>query len=69
MSSPERSRAYRLVAESGLRAGELRSLTRLSFSFGRKFATVTVEAGSSKRRRRDELPLRPDTAEELREHL
>ncbi len=62
----ERALLYRFAAETGLRASELRSLTRASFRFGRNLATVTVEAGTSKRRRRDELPIRPDTAESLR---
>ncbi len=65
----ERALIYHLAAESGLRANELRSLIRSSFRFGAKVATVVVEAGSSKRRRRDELPLRPDTAAELQAHL
>ena len=65
VAGPERALVYRLAVESGLRAGEVRSLTRASFRFGAKLATVTVEAKSSKRRRRDELPLRPDTADEL----
>ncbi len=69
MPADERSLLYRLAVESGLRSNELRSLTRSSFRFGRKMATVTVEAGSSKRRRRDELPLRPDTAALLQAHL
>jgi integrase len=69
MPADERALLYRLAVESGLRSNELRSLTRSSFRFGRKIATVTVEAGSSKRRRRDELPLRPDTAAMLQSHL
>lgn len=69
MSGAERALVYRLAVESGLRASELRSLSRGAFTFGRKMATVTVEAGSSKRRRRDELPLRSDTAELVRVHL
>lgn len=66
MTGPERALVYWLASETGLRASELRSLSRSSFSFGAKLATVTVEAGSSKRLRRDELPLRPQLAEELR---
>ncbi len=65
----ERALVYRLAVESGLRSNELRSLTRSSFSFAAKLPTVTVEAKSSKRRRRDELPLRADTAAELQAHL
>jgi len=69
MDGPERSLIYRLAVESGLRANELRSLTRGSFDFRATTATVTVEAGASKRRRRDTLPLRRDTAAELQAHL
>ncbi len=69
MSGAERALVYWLAVETGLRAAELRSLTRLSFRFAAKLATVTVEAGSSKRRRRDELPLRTELAAALQTHL
>ncbi len=69
MSGPERALVYRLALESGLRANELASLTKGSFDFRTEPATVTVEAGSSKRRRRDELPMRADTAELLKAHM
>ena len=69
MTGAERALTYRLAVESGLRSNEIRSLVRTSFRFAAKLATVTVEAGNSKRRRRDELPLRPDTAAELKAHL
>ena len=63
MSGPERSMLYRLAVETGLRAAELRSLTVLSFDFDN--CTVTIEAAYSKHRRRDIIPLRPDTVIEL----
>jgi integrase len=63
MCGYERALLYRLAAESGLRASELRSLTVASFDFIRY--TITVEAGYSKHRRQDELPLRADMAAEL----
>ena len=69
MAGPERALIYWLAVETGLRASELRSLTRLSFKLGSKVATVTVEATHSKRRRRDELPLRPELAAALKAHL
>jgi integrase len=69
VSGDERSLIYRLAVESGLRAKELRSLTRSSFDLKAESPTVTVEAGSSKRRRRDVLPLRADMAERLTAHL
>ncbi len=64
MTGPERSMLYRIAIETGLRAGELRSLTVSSFDLGG--LTVTVEARHSKRRRQDTLPLRPETAGDLR---
>jgi len=63
MTGCERAMLYRLATETGLRASELRSLFVSSFDFRRY--TVRVEAGYSKHRRQDELPLRPDTAAEL----
>ena len=65
MSGPERALLYRLAIETGLRANELRSLKVASFDLDG--CTVTVRAAYSKRRREDSLPLRPDTAAELRE--
>jgi len=64
-----RAMLYRIAVETGLRANELRSLTRTSFSFGGKTATVTVDAAYSKRRRQDVVPLRPETAKMLRTFL
>ncbi len=69
LAGRERALLYWLAVETGLRANELRSLTRQSFQFGSKVATVTVEARSSKRRRRDELQLRPELARGLKAHL
>ena len=65
----ERALVYRLAVESGLRAAELRSLTRASFDFRSEIPTVTVEAGYSKRRREDVLPLRVETAQALERHV
>ena len=65
MTGEERMMLYRLAAETGLRSGELRSLTRASFSLDSKPATVTVAAAYSKHRRDDTLPLRPDMAQDL----
>ncbi len=69
MSGGERAMLYRLAAETGLRAGELRSLTRASFALESDPPTVRVEAGYSKHRRADTLPLRHGTAAELRGFL
>ena len=67
MSGKQRAMLYRLAVETGLRASELRSLTVSSFDFGN--CTVTIEAAYSKHRRRDQLPLRPSTSDELRGFL
>ena len=64
MSGHERALLYRLAIETGLRANELRSLKVSSFDLDG--CTVSVRAAYSKRRREDTLPLRPDTAAELK---
>ncbi len=69
MTGPQRAMLYRLAIETGLRAGELASLTAGSFDLSGARPTVTVLAGYSKRRREDVLALRPDTAAELRDAL
>jgi integrase len=68
MAAADRAMLYRLAAETGLRAGELRSLTRASFQFGDD-PTVTIAAAYAKNRRQDTLPLRPDTAALLARHF
>ena len=68
-SGSERYLAYRLGLEAGLRASEIRSLTKSRFDFRAQPATVTVDAAYSKRRRQDTLPLRSDLAEALAVHL
>jgi len=67
MTGPQRTMLYRLAVETGLRAGELRSLKVSSLDFDG--CTVTVSAGYSKHRRQDTLPLRPDTVTELKAFL
>lgn len=69
MTGPARAAVYKLAVESGLRAGEIASLTRGSFALDGDKPSVIVEASYSKHRRRDTLALRPDTAAELRELL
>jgi integrase len=60
---------YWLAVETGLGAGELRSLTRASFTFDSEPQAVTVEAAYSKHRRKDRQFLRPALAKALREFL
>lgn len=65
VSGPLRALCYRLALTTGLRRNEIRSLTWGSFDLGGN-PTVTVEAGYSKHRRRDVLPLAADMAQALR---
>ena len=65
MSGPVRALLYRLAVETGLRQGEIRSLTAASFDLAGRPPTVTVAAAYSKRRREDVLLLRPELAREL----
>ena len=58
-----------MAGNTGLRAGELASLTIGSFDLDADPPTITVEAAYSKRRRRDVLPLRSDLAVLLRPYL
>ena len=62
----DRALLYMVAANSGLRAGELASLTADSFDLEADQSTVTVEAAYSKHRRRDVLPLRGDLVVLLR---
>ncbi len=58
----DRAVLYRMAAESGLRASELRSLTVGSFRLTDTPPTVVLLAAYSKRRRQDEQPIPPDLA-------
>lgn len=69
LSGADRAMLYIVAANTGLRAGELASLTAASFDVQADPPTVAVEAAYSKRRRRDVLPLRRDLADALRPWL
>ena len=69
MTGAARALLYRVAVETGLRRGELASLTRASFDLDGPAPEVRVAAGYSKHRRQDVLPLRPDTAALLRAFL
>jgi len=69
IAGAERAMFYRLIAETGLRPSEVRSLARGSFNLEGKEPTVKVGAAYSKHRRDDVLPLRADTATALRGFL
>jgi len=60
---------YRVAGSTGFRAGELRSLAPESFDLDAVPPTCTVEAGYSKRRKRDVQPLPPAMVEPLRAWL
>jgi integrase len=57
MTGEARAMLYRLAVETGLRAAELRSLTRGSFDLGGDEPSVTIAAAYAKNRRQDTLPL------------
>jgi len=63
----QRARIYFLAYMTGLRKGELASLSPKSFHLDGERPTVTVEAVHSKHRRRDVLPLHKELVAELRE--
>jgi len=63
----ERSLLYRLAVETGLRANEVRSLKVSSFDF--QGCTVTLRSAGAKNRQQATLPLRPDTAAEIKDWL
>lgn len=67
MSGPMRALGYRIAMGTGFRANEIRSLRRESFDLNA--ATVVVQAGYSKHRRRDTQPLPGWLLEELRAHF
>jgi integrase len=69
MTGMDRGMLYRLAVETGLRAGELRSLTPASFDLNDDLPTVKVLAAYSKHRRDDTLPLVHSTVYMLREYL
>ena len=66
ISGPDRAVLYTVAAFTGLRASELASLTDRSFDFATNPPTVTVEAGYSKHRRKDVLPLHNELAARIR---
>jgi len=64
MDGRERGLLYRLTVETGLRRNELKNLKVSSFDLDGR--VVVIQAASSKHRREDTLPLRPETVEELK---
>ncbi len=66
MDADDRAMLYAVAAYTGLRAGELASLTTDSFRLDDSPPTVTVQAAYSKRRREDVLPLHAGLVERVR---
>ena len=58
---------YQVTVSTGLRKGEVASLAPRSFDLDSDQPTVTVEAKSSKHRKKDILPLHPDLVPQVRE--
>ncbi len=65
----DRAMMYILSAWTGYRKSEIGSLTKRSFQLEGSPATVTVQAGYSKRRREDTQVLHPELADRLRRWL
>ena len=65
----QRARIYIVSYMTGLRRKEIASLTPASFKLSDSPPTLTVEAASSKHRRKDVLPLHPELVLMLREWL
>ncbi len=69
MAGSDRFVVYYVALGTGLRASEIASLRPESFDLGADVPVVVVEARYSKRRKRDEIPLRPDLVAVLRDYL
>lgn len=66
MDGRERALLYRVAVETGLRANELRTLDVQHADLNHAGGPVLfIDAGYSKHRERDEVPLRPDLAREI----
>ncbi len=69
LTGTDRVMLYLVASETGLRANELASLSVGSLDLDARIPAITVEAASSKRRRRDVQPIRPELAARLRTWL
>ncbi len=65
MTGSERALLYRVAIETGLRASEMRSLTRQSFELDAEDPTVTVQGAYTKNGEKATLPLRAEIIPEL----
>jgi len=69
LDGQSRAVLYLVAATTGLRAHELATLTEEHVSLDPQQSVIVVEAGYSKRRRTDVVPLPEATAERLRQYL
>jgi integrase len=69
LSGEARSMLYLFCALTGLRANEAATLSRSSLHLDATPPVVVVEAGQSKRRRTDRVPLHPGLVDQLRSYL
>jgi integrase len=69
IGGPDRAVLYIVGVYTGYRRNEIGSVTPRSFALDADLPTLTVQAGYSKRRRTDVLPLRQDFAERIRDWL
>ena len=69
LNGGDREMCYLLTAYTGLRASEVRSLTRKSLDLDSTPPTVTVAGAYSKNGNRDRLPLHPELCRRLQEWL
>jgi integrase len=69
LSGPDRAMLYTVAAHTGFRASELASLSPASFALDAAPPTLTVEAGYSKHRRKDTVPVHTELVAVLRPWL
>jgi hypothetical protein len=67
--SGERALVYKTLVLTGLRSGELDSLTVSQLSLDEQLAFVVLDAADEKNREGSETPLRADLAEDLRDWI
>lgn len=69
LTGSDRVIVYILACYTGFRRNEIGSVTAHSFNFESDPPTLTVEAGYSKRRRTDVMPLRSDLAKRIQDWI
>ena len=69
LAGQDRAILYIIAAYTGYRRGEIGSIAARSFDFSADPPTLTVQAGHSKRRRTDVIPLSQDLADRIRQWM